>query len=305
MKKQFTAVLLIGCALLLSACAYVVLPEGIDEEPISESAGWMGLATNVGAGENGSLRIDLTIRNDTGDWSAMQAVPGKPVQLQTAEGQTTDCESVFVCTGGHRLAPGFQMRGYTAGTKSELQTQLIYVECDAAEAGSGSVLVIDYSYVVGEYDYYEQDATKTDATMTVSLDDLRTDLEYPVGVPVDELVMGRDAEITALNDALVSLAGVERTETGLLFTWNVSNPSNYPGFIHLGNPPVIGSDGILYGFYESPDIASVPVVPAGGSVQWTTEVTVPPDVTGLYILTSVESKKQRLFVSYALDITDL
>jgi hypothetical protein len=305
MKKQFTAVLLIGCALLLSACAYVVLPEGIDEEPISESAGWMGLATNVGAGENGSLRIDLTIRNDTGDWSAMQAVPGKPVQLQTAEGQTTDCESVFVGTGGHRLAPGFQMRGYTAGTKSELQTQLIYVECDAAEAGSGSVLVIDYSYVVGEYDYYEQDATKTDATMTVSLDDLRTDLEYPVGVPVDELVMGRDAEITALNDALVSLADVERTETGLLFTWNVSNPSNYPGFIHLGNPPVIGSDGILYGFYESPDIASVPVVPAGGRVQWTTEVTVPPDVTGLYILTSVESKKQRLFVSYALDITDL
>jgi hypothetical protein len=31
---------------------------------------------------------------------------------------------------------------------------------------------------------------------------------------------------------------------------------------------------------------------------------VPADVGGLYILLSVESKKQRLFVNYAIDITD-
>jgi hypothetical protein len=72
----------------------------------------------------------------------------------------------------------------------------------------------------------------------------------------------------------------------------------------VGNPPVIGSDGILYGFYETPDIVSVPVTPAGDKTEWTTEVAVPAEVNGLYIMLSVESKKQRLFVNYAVDITD-
>jgi hypothetical protein len=304
MKNLIPAALLTGCALLLSACGYVVLPEGIDEEPVSESAGWTAIATSVGPGEGGSLRIDLTLRNDTGDWSAMQSVPDKPAQLQSESGETANCETVSISTGGHRLAPGFQMRGYTAGTKSEPQTQMIYVECDTAEAGAGATLNFDYSYVVGEYNYYEQDATKTDATMAVALDDMQSDLQYPVAVPIDGMVLGKDAEITALNDFVVRLAGVERTDTGLIFTWDVSNPSNYPGYVHLGTPPVIGSDGILYGYYESPDIASVPVVPADSSIQWTTEVTLPADVTDLYVLPSVESRKQRLFLSYALGITD-
>jgi hypothetical protein len=68
-------------------------------------------------------------------------------------------------------------------------------------------------------------------------------------------------------------------------------------------PPVIGSDGILYGFYQTPDIVSVPVTPAKDEVEWTTEVAVPADVTGLYIMLSVESGKQRYFVNYAIDIT--
>jgi hypothetical protein len=35
-----------------------------------------------------------------------------------------------------------------------------------------------------------------------------------------------------------------------------------------------------------------------------TEVAVPKDRQGFYIMLSVESKKQRLFVNYAVDITD-
>ena len=31
---------------------------------------------------------------------------------------------------------------------------------------------------------------------------------------------------------------------------------------------------------------------------------VPADVTGLYVLVSVESKQQRLFISHVIDITD-
>jgi hypothetical protein len=56
--------------------------------------------------------------------------------------------------------------------------------------------------------------------------------------------------------------------------------------------------------YESPDIASVPVTPAGKTAEWTTEVAAPDDASGLYVLLSVESKEQRLFVNYAIDITD-
>ena len=73
--------------------------------------------------------------------------------------------------------------------------------------------------------------------------------------------------------------------------------------MHIGNPPVIGADGILYGFYESPDLATVPVTPPGAGADWTTEVAVPSDGSGFYILLSVESKKQRLFVHYAIDVT--
>jgi hypothetical protein len=69
-------------------------------------------------------------------------------------------------------------------------------------------------------------------------------------------------------------------------------------------PPVIGEDGILYGRYETPDIVSVLVAPAGDTAAWTTEVAVPQDVKGFYIMLSVESGKARLFANYAVDVTD-
>jgi hypothetical protein len=48
----------------------------------------------------------------------------------------------------------------------------------------------------------------------------------------------------------------------------------------------------------------VPITPAGGEAEWTTDVAVPAEATGLYILLSVESGKQWLFANYAVDITD-
>jgi hypothetical protein len=67
---------------------------------------------------------------------------------------------------------------------------------------------------------------------------------------------------------------------------------------------VIGADGILYGFYETPDIVSVPITPAGDKAEWTTKVAVPQDVKGFYIMLSVESGKARRFANYAVDISD-
>jgi hypothetical protein len=158
--------------------------------------------------------------------------------------------------------------------------------------------------MTGEYNYYEQQANKASATMELNLDEVVKDLKYPVAAPVEGLIQKPGAAINAINDTALTLTGVTRTENGLQFKWQTSNPGEYPTYVHIGNPPVIGADGILYGVYESPDLASVPVTGAGKTAEWTTEVAVPQDVAGLYMLLSVESKKQRLFTNYAVDITD-
>jgi hypothetical protein len=292
----------LACALLLSGCAYIVTPEPESAPASATTEGWGGVVTGIGVTDAGDLKIDISIRNDTGEWSAMQAA-AKPAVL-TSGGKSTNCETVFVGTGGHRLAPGFQMRAYTAGTKAEPAIQPITVECKGAEAAPGAKLTIDYSYVTGEYNYYDQQANKASDTMALSLDEVVPDLKYPVAAEVQGLIRAPDAPITAINDTILTLTGVERTDKGLKFTWQTSNPGEYPTSVHIGNPPVIGDDGTIYGFYQSPDLASVPVTGAGKTAEWTTEVAVPKDAAGLYMLLSVESKKQRLFSNYALDLTD-
>jgi hypothetical protein len=295
----------LACTLLLSACCpYIVLPEEEELSGSLASEGWSAVATNVGQSDAGDLHVDIALRNETADWSAMQAAADKPAVLTDGDGKVTNCDVVFVGTGGHRLAPGFQMRGFIAGTKAEPKIQPIYVECKGAEASPGSRLSIDYSYVTGEYNYYYPEESKVDSTLEVDLDQFATDLKYPIAEPVEGLIQQPGTEIVAINEVILTLTGVERTDNGLQFKWQTSNPGEYPSYVHVGNPPVIGDDGILYGFYETPDIVSVPVTPAGGTAEWATEVTVPNDVKGLYIMLSVESKKQRLFVNYAVDVTD-
>ena len=290
-------------ALLLSGCAYIVTPEPESTPMSTGRKGWSAVATSVGKTDAGDLRIDITLENGTGDWSAMQAAAGKPALL-TAGGKTSNCDIVFVGTGGHRLAPGFQMRGFTAGTRAEPKIQPIYVECKAAEAAPGAKLSFDYSYVTGEYNYYDQEANKASGKLVLNLDEVVTGAKYPIAMPVEGLIREPSAAITAINDTTLTLTDVARIDKGLQFKWQTSNPGEYPTYVHIGNPPVIGADGIIYGLYESPDIASVPVTGAGKTSEWTTEVAVPKDVGGLYILLSVESKKQRLFTNYAVDITD-
>jgi hypothetical protein len=294
---------ILACVLFIWACEYIVLPEEDATQTSSEGKGWSAVATSVGKSDAGDLHVDITLRNETADWSAMQAVPDKPAVL-TGGGKTANCDTVFISTGGHRLAPGFQMRGFVSGTKTEPKTQMLYVECKGAEAASGSRLSLDYTYVTGEYNYYDKEANKADGTLEINLDEVAKDLTYPIAAPVEGLIQKSDTKITAINECTLTVAGVERTDEGLEFSWQNSNPGEYPTYVHIGTPPVIGSDGIIYGQYQSPDIASVPVTGAGKTSEWKTSVAVPADVKGLYILLSVESKKQRLFVNYAIDIGD-
>jgi hypothetical protein len=302
MRTQKMLISVLACALLLSGCAYIVTPEPEGRPASATTKGWGGAVTNVGKSDAGDLRIDITIRNDTGEWSAMQAAD-KPAVLK-AGGKTTSCDTVSVGTGGHRLAPGFQMRGFTGGTQAEPVIQPISVECKGAEAVPGAELSLDYSYVTGEYNYYDQQANKAGGTMKLSLDEIVQDLRYPVASEVEGLIQQPGATINAINDTALTLTDVARTDKGMQFKWQTSNPGEYPTYVHIGNPPVIGADGVIYGLYQSPDLASVPVTGAGKTAEWTTEVAVPNDVAGLYMLLSVESKKQRLFTNYAVDLTD-
>jgi hypothetical protein len=295
--------------LILAATGYVVVPAcdphdhgwGCGNDTM-QAKGWIALATNVGTSDAGDLHIDLTIQNETAEWSAMQAVPAKPAVL-TADGKTTNCDTVFVSTGGHYLAPGFQMKGYTSGTKAEPTTQLIYVECKGAKAVPGSKLSIDVSYVTGQYNYYDKTATEVDTKLEVDLDKIATDLKYPIVTPVEGLIQKLGDKITGLNEVTLALADAKRTDTGLEFQWQAFNPSEYPSALHVGPPPVLGEDGILYGFYKDPGSVTAPLTSPGKTTEWTTTVNVPKDVKGFYIMVSVETGT-RLFTSYVIDISD-
>jgi len=303
MKKALIPILTI-INLIVSACIYIVLPEGLDMHVVNATKDWSAVVTEVSQTPTGDLHIGLTIRNSTGDWSSMKVVDGKPAILTTKDGKTHNCETVYVGTGGHRLAPGFQMRGYTVGTKAKPETQLLFVECKGIQSGAESKLAIDYVAYNGELDYYHQEEGESTGTMEVNLDDIAVNLTYPVFENIDGLVEKPDASITALSNCVISLLDVQRTDDGFEFKWQNSNPTEFALKIHIGNPPVIGSDGIIYGYYQIMDIVSAPLAPAGGKVEWTTKVIASPDASGYYILLSVESKNMRLYVNHLIDITD-
>jgi len=196
------------------ACVYIVLPEGLEPPEVvegSELKVWNAVVTNVGESDAGDLHVDITIRNDTGDWSTMQAVADRPAVFTTSDGKTTNCDTVFVGTGGHRLAPGFQTRGYTAGEESEPKTQLLYVECKGAVAAPGSSLSIKYISFGGILDDYDPEANKAEGMLELNLDEVVTDLTYPIASPVDGLVQDAGVSITGLSDNVVTLRDVQRT----------------------------------------------------------------------------------------------
>ena len=293
---------LLSWALVSFACAYIVLPPDLDVQPTPlASQDWNAVVTNVATNAAGDLHIDLTIQNKTGDWSVMHAIAGHQALLTTAGG-TTKCDTVFVSTGGNYLAPGFQMRGYTGGTKVDPKTQLLYVECKGASASPGSKLAIDYSYATGPYNYYVA-STLTNATLELDLDQVVKDLQYPILEPVKGLIQKQGDKIVAINKCTITLTDVKRTDTGLEFAWQTDNPGDYPTYVHIGTPPVIGSDGILYGFYEDPTLVDAPITLPADKAKWTSSVAVPKDASGFYVLLSVESKQQKNFVSHVIELS--
>jgi len=305
--KKLPVLILLVCSLFTFACVYIVLPEGLEDPGAAggiEAGVWSGMVTNVGKSETGDLHVDITIRNDTGDWSTMQSSTDKPAILKTGDGNTVPCDTVFVSTGGHRFAPGFQMRGYAIGEQDAPETQTLYVECKSTASPAGSTLLVYYENFNGILDYYDPEANKTEGVLELNLDEVVTDLTYPIAETAEGLIQDAGVSITALSENVVTLLDAQRTDTGLEFTWENFNPTKFPLKTHIGIPPVIGSDGIVYGVYETLDIPEIPITPANAKVDWKTEIVVPQDVKELYVLLSVESKKPRTYLNYVLDISD-
>ena len=303
-KLRILAILI--CAMISFSCVYIVVPDDIDMSggKGSDSLGWSALVTSADTLENGTLHVEVTIRNDTGDWSKLEALPDKPAVLETEEGDTINCDTVIISTGGHRLAPGFQMRGYSMMNADQVSTQLLYVECNGVDGKVGSELTVNYESFQGDLDDYAPDGNKQEGELKIELGEIKTNLVYPIAESIDGLILQSDQSITALSENVVTLKDIQRSDTGFQFTWQNFNPSKFPLKTHIGTPPVIGEAGIIYGVYETLDMVDVPITPALENMEWLTEVTVPLEEKGFYILLSVESKKPRTYVNYAIDISD-
>ncbi len=290
------------CA-VLAGCDYIVIPEQKATAPPADAEGvWTAVATNVEETPDG-LHVDLAIRNDTGDWSAMEIAEGESVSLLDASGNSSRCGTAVVETGGVNIPPGFIMRGFTGGTRTDPRIELLHVECEGAAQAAGSRLRIPYTFTTGEFNFYRPEPAQRD-TLEVDLDEPIADLAYPIGTETDLVFTKVGEPIEAINKIVLTLVEVERTDDEVQLTWRTENPTNYQAYVHIGNPSVIGSDGILYGRYTAPHLVDTPITLANDSAEWTTTVAVPGDVEGLFALASVESKQQKNYVSHAIDLSE-
>jgi hypothetical protein len=305
-RRIAAAVMVLGLA--AAGCDYIVPPIDFNTAtPPPVDNGWAGMVTDV-ADASGSLHVGLSIVNNTGDWSAMN-VSSTKAKVTDSSGQSHDCGSVFVGTAvfvndsGTYVPPGFVMKGYTGGSLAKPETQLLGVECAGVSKSSADKLAISYSYITGPFNYYVSTKPKQ-ASMSLDLKKVVADTQYPIAKKVDSLVISKPGEaLQGINDCTVTLADVKRTDAGFEFTWDSTNPTQYPAYIHIGQPPVLGADGIVYGFYQSPHLADVPITPSGGTATWTTKVAVPPGTSGFYILLPLETHSSKFFVHHVIDIT--
>lgn len=302
MKRLMLSLGALALCAVLSGCEYVVIPEQRTTPPPAMTAGgWTAIANTVEQTPDG-LQVALTIRNDTGEWSAMEIAEGASVSLVDPSGGSSRCETAVVETGGTSIPPGFVMRGFTGGTRMEPRTELLHVVCQGATQTAGLTLRIPYSFTTGAFNFYRPDPAQS-GTLEVNLDAPVADLAYPVGTDTGLVVSKVGEPIEAINKVVLTLVDVKRSADEVQLNWRTENPTKYQAYVHIGNPPVIGSDGILYGRYTAPHLVDTPITLANDSAEWTTTVAVPADVQGLFALPSVESEQQKNYVSHAIDLS--
>lgn len=308
-KKMWLGLLIVSMVIGMLAAGCGGSQGGAESTPLPASVkDWSLIPINIteSPADDGGiiLHVDLAARNDSGEWGSMAAAApaDKPTKLTSKDGKEYPCDTVQVSSGGHYLPPGFQMQGFISKREGK---QTLFVECKVAESAPGGTLTIPYTLVTGEYDYYEKGQNIFQSQLKVDLAQAASPLTYPVAASEVE-PHAITEEIPALNKCTLINTGVNRTDNGISFQWKVTNPGEYGTKVHIGTPPVLGSDGIVYGARVSPDIVDVPTAgPDGGVSEFETQVEVPPEVKELYLLLSVEQKRERLFSNYLIDLTDL
>ncbi len=308
-KKMWLGLLIVSLLIVVIATGCRGGQGGAESTPLPTSVkDWSLIPINIteSPADDGGiiLHVDLAARNDSGEWSSIAAAApkDKPTKLTGPDGKEYPCDTVQVSSGGHYLPPGFQMQGYISRREGK---QTLYVECKVPTSLSAGSLTIPYTLVTGEYDYYEKGQNVFQSQLKVDLAQATSTLTYPVAAS-EVQPHAITEEIPALNKCTLINTGVNRTDNGISFQWKVTNPGEYGTKVHIGTPPVLGSDGIVYGARVSPDIVDVPTAgPDGGTSEFETQVEVPPEVKELYLLLSVEQKRERLFSNYLIDLTDL
>lgn len=298
-KRAGFIFLVVAVAALSAGCsgeggaATTPTPEAIE--------GWSLIPINVKESGSG-VRIEFAARNDSGDWSMMESTVAEDASVELSSG--AECSTVQVSTGGHYLPPGFQMRGYL-DKQGEVQT--IYVECSGGGDVSGASLAIPYRFITGDYDYYAKGESEYSGEFEVDLSQVASDLTYPAAAsPPDEVeVEPLNEPIIALNNTELTLVDAARTDEGFTFNWTITNPGEYGTLVHIGRPPVLGTDGIVYSAWISPDLIEVPMAGSEETVEVETQSPVPPDVETPYLLVSVEQKRERLFTGHLLDLSSV
>jgi hypothetical protein len=186
-----------------------------------------------------------------------------------------------------------------------MQVQQLFVECAGVESPKGETLTIQYKSYQGERNDYEPDKNEIIGKMVIDLNNVTSDLTYPIASPEEGLIFDKNASFLALSNNEIKLIDIERSDDKVIFTWENFNPTSFALKTHIGIPPVIGSDGIIYGVYETLDLAPIPLTPPKEKITWNTEAAVPKNISGLYILLSVESRTPRTYLNYVIDISDL
>ncbi len=67
---------------------------------------------------------------------------------------------------------------------------------------------MDYVSFSGDLDDYEPELNKTEGTLELNLDEVVTDLTYPIASTVDGLIQDKGISITGLSDNVVTLLDV-------------------------------------------------------------------------------------------------
>ena len=150
------------------------------------------MATAVGPSDDGGIRIDLAIRNDTADWSTMAAAM-EPAVLRGGDGRPSSAQRSTSARAGIVWLPGFQMRGLHRRDEGEPELVQLGVECDVGEvpAGLDARPSTTRTWSVSSTTT-TRDASRADGTIDFALDTSRATSRYPVGQPVDGLVQPAD-----------------------------------------------------------------------------------------------------------------